>query len=257
VLDRFKRRELSEADAADIRHILFTDEEAGAKVMTRELAGWDLATGRAEGRLAGVLDGTVHLIGLRATAVYLPALEQFSRHPRTSLRVQVAVAYEQIGDPEGLAAVKRALKKEKEDEVRAEWVRALGACGRGEASVARSLIRLAEREKDDRVRLSAIFALGHVLPEDGAREFLGQLVAQGAEEDRRAALLALALGRAVDARPIVAELAQGDGDGNTREVAASALAVLDGGNLIGMREAVIDVVRSDTDRWRVFFWRGG
>jgi len=254
VLERLQRRQLTPADGPDVRRIIFTHEASGAKFLQRQFATWDTVGPPLE----TILDGTIHLVGLSSTALYLPALEQFAEHRRAELRRQVAVAYEQIGSPLGLSSVKRALRKEKDDGVRAEWVRALGACGRGQKAVARTLVRLAEKDRVAHVRSSAILALGHVLPEPGAEAFLAELAREGAPPARHIALLALALGRARGAEPLCAQLAQDEADEESAEVARVALAVLRGeANTLSLREPIDALVPSPVDRWRIFFWRGG
>ncbi|MCB9905900.1 MAG: hypothetical protein H6831_15985 [Planctomycetes bacterium] len=255
MLDEFQKRNLTMSDAADVRRILFTDDPDAVEAMTRELGKWDLASAMMP-NLKGILDGTVYLLGLNSSARFLPALEQFVRHPRASLRSQVAAAYEQIGDSAGLATVKQALKKEKDDDVRERWVRALGACGRGNASTAKELVKFAEKDKVESVRVAAIFALGYVLPEPKALEFLLATLRTGEGAARRAALLALGLGRATTAREEVAVWTAESVDPETRETAEAVLAVLDGGNLYGLRDAADRVVPDEIDRSRVFFPSG-
>lgn len=255
MLEEFQKRNLTMSDAADVRRILFTDDPRAVEAMSREFGKWDLASSMMP-NLEGILDGTVYLLGLTSSTRFLPALEQFVRHPRASLRSQVAAAYEQLGDPAGLATVKQALKKEKNDDVRVQWVRALGACGRGNASVGKELIKLAEKDKHEAVRTAAIFALGHVLPEAKAQQFLIDTVKSEEGDARRAALLALGLGRETSARDFVVPWTAEGADPETRETAEAVLTVLDGGNLFGLRDAADRVVPDEIDRWRIFFPRG-
>lgn len=252
LLANMKRRTLTAEDGSDIRRIIFTDEPDGVEYLTEQFALWDVVGPS----LGSIVDGTIHYVGLSAPVSFMPAIEQFADHPRASLRAQVAVGYEQFGHPDGLSTVKKALKAEKDDDVRAEWVRALGACGRGERTVGRTLARMAEKDDDERVRANAILALGHVLPEKGALEFLLEQVEEGGGEARQAAVLALALGRAQEARPALAKLAGSDADEDTLGFVGKALAVLDGGNLIELRDGFTQVSRSEIDRWRLFYWRG-
>jgi hypothetical protein len=256
LLDQYKRRQLTPKDETGIRRLLFTDEEQSAKYMAQELALWDLARGERN-ELGEILEGTIYLIGLVGTPAHLSALEQFTTHRRPSLRIQVAVAYEQLGAEGGLAAVKKALKKEKDEGVRAEWVRALGACGRGNSSVASTLTRMARKEKSERVRVNAILALGYLLPDRKVLESLEEIAATETNDYQVAAILALALGRAEESRALLAELVEKAAAERTREAAAQALAVLDGGNLISLRDSVKEISSGDVDRWRVFFWKGG
>ena len=221
--------------------------------LTRQFGLWELVGPR----IAPVIDGTFVLIGLAAPPKYLETLEKFASHNRASLRARVAVAYEQIGDSDGLAVVKKSLKKEKEEEVRAEWVRALGACGRGDKSTAKTLIRLAEKEKSELVRRNAILALGHLLPEESVLEALMELATQAEGDDRWAAVLALALGRATEARELIAGMEEGESDEDMLKIIRRSLRVLDGGNLYEIQSSFALLSESEIYRGRLFFRPGG
>ena len=249
LLDEVKKRMLTERDRGDVIQIIFTDEQEGVEYLTQQFGLWELG-GPA---VAQIIDGTFELIGLSASKKYLQCLKKFASHNRASLRMRVAVAYEQIGDPDGLSEVKKALKKEKDDEVRAEWVRALGACGRGDKSTSKTLVRLAEKEKNDRVRRNAILALGHVLPEEGALEALLEIARDGEGDDRYAAVLGLALGRAEAGRGVMERMREGEEDGELSELLERSLAVLDGGNLNELQSSFKLISESTLDRWRLFF----
>ena len=249
LLDQVKKRSLTERDRGDVIQIIFTDEEDGAEYMTRQFGLWELAGPR----IAPIIDGTFELIGGSASPKYLECLEKFTSHNRASLRMRVAAAYEQIGHTDGLAAVKKGLKKEKDDDVRAEWVRALGACGRGDKSTSKTLVRLAEKEKDDRVRRSAILALGHLLPDEGALEALMGLAGEGEGDDRWAAVLGLALGRAQEARGLIERMKEGEEDEDILKIIERSLRVLDGGNLYEIQSSCKLISDSEIDRWRLFF----
>ncbi len=249
LLQRVKKRNLSERDRGDIIQIIFTDEEDGVEYLTRQFGLWELVGPR----IAPVIDGTFELIGGSASPKYLECLEKFASHNRASLRMRVAVAYEQIGDTEGLSAVKKALKKEKDDDVRAEWVRALGACGRGDKSTSKTLVRIAEKEKDDRVRRNAILALGHLLPDEGAEEALVELATGGEGDDRWAAVLGLALGRSIGARGLIEGMGEGENDEDILKIIERSLRVLDGGNLYEIQSSCALISESEISRWRLFF----
>ena len=224
-----------------------TDEADAAEHFTREIGLWELFVGPSR------IDGAFGYVGTWSTVLYLDLLERFSGHNRPSARAQIAVAYEQIGHSDGLAVVKKALKKEKDDEVRAEWVRALGACGRGDKSTSKTLVRLAEKEKNTRVRRNAILALGHVLPEKGALEALMELATEGDGDDRWAAVLALALGRATDARELIAGMNEGEDDEVVLKIIERSLRVLDGGNLYEIQSSFSVISESEIYRGRLFF----
>ena len=168
--------------------------------------------------------------------------------------MQAAVALEQLGEPAALKLVKRQLRKEKVANVRAEWLRALGACGRGDARVARQLLAVAEDDDDDaRVRRNAVLALGHVLPEPSAKQFLEHTATYALDELREVAVLALALGRSVESRAVIDATQDGEPQAQLLAVREAALHVLDGGNLVELEPHVGRVSGSDVPRPRLFF----
>lgn len=236
-------------DRAAILQMLFTDEDEAASYFKMQIGMWELGGPR----VAPIIDGSFEFIGMASTAKFLPVFEQFCSHNRAGLRARIAVGYEQIGHSDGLVAVKKALKKEKDDDVRAEWVRALGACGRGNKSVSKTLVRLASKERNDRIRRNAILALGHVLPEKGALEQLTELVEEGEGDDRWAAVLALALGRELGSRELIEGLKAGEKDPELLEIIDASLRVLDGGQLHEIQSSFEDISESIHKRWRLFF----
>ena len=254
LLAYLKKGSPSARDRTSYLQILFTDDDDGAGFLTRQIGLWELAGPQ----IAPAIDGTFIFIGGVSPPRFLETLEQFSSHSRAGLRARIAVGYEQIGHSDGLAVVKKALKKEKDEEVRAEWVRALGACGRSNRSVSKSLVRLATKEKNDRVRRNAILALGHVLPEKGALKALMELAAEGEGDDRWAAVLALALGRAgcwesPEARDLIEGLKEGEDDEDVLKIIERSLRVLDGGNLFELQSSFALISESEHSRWRLFF----
>ena len=123
----------------------------------------------------------------------------------------------------------------------------------------KTLLRASDKEKDPDLRACALLALGHVLPEKASLEHLLEK-AQDTElelRERKAAVLALGLGRAPEARDVLLELLGEEGlDGDLEACITSSVTVLDGGNLIGLNEFFKRVSASKQDRWRLFFWKG-
>ena len=66
-------------------------------------------------------------------------------------------------------------------------------------------------------------------------------------------VLALALGRCVEARGEIAALAEGELEPESTELVEAALSVLDGGNLYLIEEHVRRVSESELGRGRIFF----
>lgn len=235
--------------AADYAHILFTDSKEAMEFIHREIGAWELGGSRT----SPIVVGTIGTIGNLGTPIYFDLLEKYWERPSDDLRAQVAVAYEQIGSSEGASIVKKGLKNEKSAEVRPEWARALGACGRGDKAVAKTLIKLVDKDKNSRVRVNAILALGHVLPEKSAYSFLTTQLRGQAGEEQRAAALALGLGRAIEARPLLEELRADDPGEIFAGTLDAVLRVLNGANLYELEPLFRELDGSDLERKRLFF----
>ena len=244
-----KKRYLSWADAADIAQIIFTDSQNGVEYIHRQIGTWEMGGSRT----GPIVNGTLGTIGNLSTPVFFELLENFAERSSATTRSQVAVAYEQIGSSKAASKVKKWLKKEKEPRARAEWVRALGACGRGDKSIARSLIKLAEKDKDPRVRINAILALSHVLPEASARTFLIDLAEIETNRKQLAAVLAIGFARDHQSRTVLEKLKKGVPHQALLAHLDAALAVLDGANLYTLEDLFRGLDESPFDRKRIFF----
>lgn len=248
-MSRLKRGFVTARDRLDIARVMFTPKEEAAEFLNQQFGLWDFGGAAA----SGLFDFLYEMVGLIAPPEHLGLLEEEVESTRASLRAVIAVCYEQIGHPEGLKAVKKALKKEKDDAVRAEWVRALGACAPRDKAVAKQLIKLAEKDEDARVSLNAVLALGHVLPQADAREWLLEQALTGKAERQRAAVLALAIGREQSVREALEGLRQDAGEGPLSATMDLALGVLKGAGLAALEAEVRALDGSPYPRPRLFY----
>jgi hypothetical protein len=249
IMEELRKGFVTGRNTEDMVRIMFSKDKDGVEFIDQQLGLWDFGGSAA----ANIIDGSYAVMGMISPVEYLDLFESKIEASRDSLRATVAVAYEQMGRSEGLSAIKKALKKEKSDFVRAEWVRALGACARGDKSTAKALIKLVEKDKDPRVQLNAVIALGHVLPQSEARDFLVELTKQPGGEMRQAAVLALALGREYSARADLVELRSASPSESLLAAVDKAVAVLDGANLFELEELIRAIDGSEIARPRLFF----
>lgn len=233
-----------------ILKVAFTDEKEAIEHVATELTGGLLGWGGND-----VLAGAVHTLGVVAPPDAWETLAEFAGHRDARVRREAAVGLEQLGSPRSLKAVRSALKKEKDAEVEAAWIRALGAVGFGDRSARKVLFNLVAKEKDKSLRLNAIFALGYLGPDEEARGVLLELLEGSARGPCAAAACALALARDWE----TAEAIRGVRDSIVADDEAlaaqldAALDVLDGKNLRGLADTVRDLCGDQEDRERVFF----
>lgn len=247
-LKKLNKRSVSMRDYADVLQILFSAEDDAVDYISKQLGVWDLA-----GQTRGIVDGAIGLLGQYSTEDFIEVLGKEAKSDRPSRRSQVAAALEQIGSPEGLAIAKKAWKKEKSDGAKAEWIRALGACGCSDKGTAKVILKAIEKEKSSLVRKSAILAAGYLLPSDSVAEVLEELARSGPVGEREAAILALALGRSTASTEMLTTLKESDLAPETLEVVDAALSVLGGGNLYLIGGLAGKITESEIRRDRVFF----
>lgn len=252
VTAELQKRFITLRDQRAVLEIMLTDEKDAAEFIEKQLGLWDLS-----GAGRGIIDWVIGLMGQVSTVAFMDAITGEASSERAARRSQVAVALQQLGDPEGLSTATKALKKEKDPAVKAEWILAVAACGADDKGALRTVLKAAEKEKDDRVRRCAILGLGHALPQERALEFLQELLAEAEAPERDAAVLALALGRCVEARAEIAALAEQDLEPESAEIVQAALSVLDGGNLNLIEEPFKKVSGSEVLRARLFFRASG
>lgn len=268
MIGRLRKRFLSWGDVGDVARVMFSDFDEAVEFIEQQMGSWQLGGSRA----TPLTNGTIGLIGTLSPERYLSLLKEFAGEPNETTRARVAVALEQMGSARGLNMAKAGWKKEKHADARPEWVRALGACGWNNKSVARTLMKIVQKDKDLRVRLNAVLALGHTLPDAGAREFLMEFADLSGGEEQLAAILALGLGRDRQAIGFLEKLraertepeAEADADADAGEDEAATadplrvhldavLKVLAGADLSELESLVGAIDGSDIKRDRLFF----
>jgi len=231
--------------------LLFTDEPDAVKYARVELGGG--LVGWGDGKL---LEGTVHLIGVLSPARFTVVLADLTKNASDGLRREIAVAFEQMGAPEGLKTVKSQLAKEKDHAIERCWLRALGACARDDKGARRTLLQAASKGKDQLRRRNAMIALGYLAPDEDVHALLRTSLASGHVDDRLAAACAMAISRDVrfvpDLQAALAEVQKGD----QQRALQRALDVLEGGNLQVIERVVSEVAGDELRRERVFFAQG-
>ena len=252
LIDQIKRNELKGGERNQaFNRILTVDEPEAIKFVTAELRSIKIPKGGGAGRLPNIL----RTMGATSPASYAELVEEYLGHQLEEVRNEAAVALEQIGHPDSVKKLKSALSKEDSRKVEKNLLRAIGTTGTDSSWARKTLLRSAEKEKDDLLRLNAIVALGTLSPHENIDEFLFALV-DGAEEaeeqDRIAAVCALVLTR--DARWIeklegVAGVTSNKGVSDACRVGAT---VLRSGTLEGMAAALRAVARDEIPRTRIY-----
>lgn len=246
--------------------LLATDHPDAVEAIAAEIKGSNLrgaggrrdAAGDAMDRLQEMRRLLVHRIGVISPPSFWEAVVEAIEDDDPRMRAEVAAALEQLGAPESLKDVKKAHSAEKDPAVEREFLRALAACGRGDAA-ARKKVLGELKSKDALVRLNALYGLGAHAAESDAAKALAAACVSPDQQERRAALLGLAAGRA-EAQLGLAEQVAGDAssDEETRELATRVAAVLRSeAPLAGLGDDVVRVCGDSVRRERFYPQAGG
>ncbi|MEQ8764625.1 MAG: HEAT repeat domain-containing protein [Planctomycetota bacterium] len=197
---------------------LSSDTKAAEKLVEKILGLHD------ESRLIEMIDGLGFSGHYRAGQIAMRYLE----HASADVRSHAAVAIEMIGAPESVKKVEARLKKEREIDVKKNLLRALGACGRGDDSVAKLLLKFAKRG-ESLIRINAILALDEFHGDETVEKELIELLKREPNVDIRQ-VIAWTLGAlhseaALDVLKKTAELA---GEGPAQNLMLSAVHKIEG-----------------------------
>jgi hypothetical protein len=230
-----------------VLRLLFTDEGDAVDYACVELSGVLRSFGR------GRLPGTLHTIGAISPPAFWEALTDFGEEEDPEIRIEVAVALEQMATPLATRFATTALSREREERVRHVWIRALAACGGAEGKVRKKILAETEEESDERSCANATIALGYLTPHADVRERLGALLSSQSIDVRTAAACAMALTRDESYVELLDVAHQRCAEGTEKEALDRALQALREGLLVPLEADVARVTGSHTSRERIFF----
>jgi len=233
-------------EASAFRQLLVTDDPKAVAYISKELKSGYLAM------VPDLQQSTLRTIGATSPASFWKAVSPFL-DPKygQSLRNEAAVALEQLDAPKSVRALKSALSKAKYVDMKKNVLRALGSAG-AEDKGARKLILRYVKDKNSILRRNALLALAW---HTGDKKVDGALLAALEAEDpmeRRAAALALAVGRRTEYRDELERAMKARRSSGDAEVMQRALLVLDGENLATIRADVARVCNDRFPRTRFF-----
>ncbi|MFT7616628.1 MAG: HEAT repeat protein [Planctomycetota bacterium] len=123
------------------------------------------------------LQGLMLAYGFKDHKEGVPKIIRFLKHKDPSVRSHTAVALEDIGDESALKPLNSRMKREKEDAVRKNLVRAIGVCGKKKKKTQTPLLKLL-RDKTRLVQRNAALALGNFEKGGKAEKALLQMAFQ-------------------------------------------------------------------------------
>lgn len=273
IISRLKKGLGNEERMAELRRLVLSDEPDAIEFIGLELkssgmggmggmggGGGGKGGGGAGGGAAGSRGGggdarhklILRAIGFLSPPPYWEMVAEFLGDNDEGLRREAAVALEQLGAPQAVPALTKALAAEKEPGHQKDLVRALGACGAGDAKTRAALIKRAKSDKQSLVRANAYLALGWSAADPDVKALLRGALEKGDDPDREAAALAVGISRDA-AWTSVLETALAAAQGPTVKATIEAAKAVLGGAPIGtLREHVVRVGRDEVPRDRIF-----
>lgn len=193
----------------------------------------------------------LHAMGAVSPSSYWELAVDFLDANDDILRLEAAVALEQMRAPEAVKALQKALNKEKKPEIEKDMVRALASCGGTDTKVRAGIIKRARTEKDELVRINAILALGLMEPDADVRACIQEHL-DGKDETRQAiAAIAAALTLDDSWIPALEPLATAP-TAVLSDAATRALEILRGGPLKRLEMPVWTICKDQVLREKTF-----
>jgi HEAT repeat protein len=218
----------------------------------------------------------LHTMGTVSPSSYWEIAAEYIDDSILEVRAEAVVALEMLAAPESVRVLQTALKKEKDETVRKNILRALGTAGAIDKKAQETLEKAVLKEKDEIIRRNATLALGSLARSDSVDQLLTEILAdeQRTDRERAAAACAMALTRRSEwlelLRPAL-EAAKAADAGATPEGEAedfipagdllsalqASVQLLEGGDLSVLRDAVAAAGRDTISRDRWFGREGG
>jgi hypothetical protein len=245
--------------------LIATDHPDAIEAVQRELITATVGGGRGgRGALAGLGGGLdrlneakrilIHRMGIYSPSSYWVALVPQLTVDDEGVRLESAVALEQMAVPDSLKELKKTFKKEESDAVRRAMVRAMGTAGASDSSTRKTLSSLAKSDKDQPLQLNATFALGNQGADKSVRKLFEAAIADKKSGPTQALILGIAFARNESLTDLLEGFGteQGDWSKEIWECVEAARAVFDGGNLSVLRGQIQRVCGDTVERERFF-----
>lgn len=190
-IEVLKRGLLKGKEESDLLLALMrTDEPETLKYMETLLRKSGRRKSSKDPRLAHIAN-----IGRLSPPSYWSLLTPLIGSGGAALQNQAIVALEQLGAPDSLKALRKALGKQRDPAILKNLLRAVASAGAGDKKVRKDLLKRSAKSKDLQLRVNAILALGYLAPHEDISTRLNELAGSESTEERMAAACAMALTR--------------------------------------------------------------
>jgi len=193
----------------------------------------------------------LHQIGRSAVSCYWEVAADFTDHSDPSIRNEAIVALEQLAEPKSLKVLMKQRSTEKEDSARANLIRAIAATGTGNRGAGSLLLKTAEKDKQDFMRIHALIGLVHVENRDKVNPVLASALEHDNPGVRAAAAYAIGLRRETELADALKAALNAEQDLKCKTYLGAAAAALEGAGLrlLGgvLREYALDEIPRDRE----------
>lgn len=259
LIDKHKQGGDPDVRGAMMREIVLADEPEAVRYALDNLRSAD--SGKEVHRAE-----LIRWMGAVSPASYREVIEPFVGSGVPSTRNEAIVALEQLGDPESLKVLLKLLKKEKDEALAKNLLRAVGACARGDKKARAALLSASEDTRRPLARRNALIALGWCEADEDVAERLRQaaLPAEFGKKakigpdritplEREAAVVAMGLSRDRAWLELLARVQAEDGaPAELVDAAARAAEVIEGAPYHRLREALARAGGDEIPRDRLF-----
>jgi hypothetical protein len=194
----------------------------------------------------------LHWIGANSPVSYWEVCAEFLGDNDVLLRGEAVVAVQQLGSSDALKAIQKALRKEKDETVAKNLLRALGTCGADDKTARRTLLKQAGSDKKPLLQANAIVALGWLSTDDDVAEFLTETFSESEGQVQIGVVLAMAITRDETWVELLQAKLEEEPEAPLRVAIEASLAVLKGGPLGGIENNIGRVASDELKRERLF-----
>lgn len=226
--------------------VLATDHDDAVDFIVKEMKG------AIFGRRVDARIRLIHAIGVYSPPSFWEALEIYVKDPDDNVRNEIAVALEQLAAKDSVKAIRAALAKEKDTQVKKNLLRALGTAGAEDKAARKALLKAAEDRKEPFFQVNALLALGSHFRDEDVDELLRGTLAAGDARLAQAAAMAIAFARAEGFDDALAAAKARLTDAESQARFDRVAQVLDGANLSLLKDDFLQLAGDRITRERFF-----
>lgn len=172
--------------------------------------------------------------------------ESFLEDRDAALREEAARTLEQLAEPKALKALRKQFGAEDEETVRGRLLRAMVASAPGDKSVVKDIEKILTKDKSAPMRVQATMAAASIEDRATAQRLLKLALGDAAAHVRTAAAYGVAVRRDAELKPALEQVKGKENDLEVSQWYATALEIVDGGDLRKFEPFVTQVVGDRT-----------